>query len=171
MRRRRPWRRPGWGFEDFFRDFRDIEDMFEKMFRALPEEKFEEPLYYGFSIRVGPEGEPEIRTFGNIKPTITGGLKPGTREPFTDVIVNEEKGELVLTAELPGCRKEDVEVNAAESSIEIKAETEGRRYYKNIPLEVEIDAASMKASFNNGILEVKANLKRPSRKGVRINID
>lgn len=76
----------------FFGDeFREINEMINRMLDAARTRRaFEEPLYYGFSLRVTPEGEPEIH-FGNIKSAATGELKPGTREPFTDVIIDEKK--------------------------------------------------------------------------------
>ncbi|MEM2990841.1 MAG: Hsp20/alpha crystallin family protein, partial [Halobacteria archaeon] len=78
------WRRRFFGDE-----FREIVDMIDRLFNAIRAGRaFEEPLYYGFSVRIGPGGEPEIRTFGNIEPTMRE-IRPGTREPFTDVIIDE----------------------------------------------------------------------------------
>ncbi|MFH1774687.1 MAG: Hsp20/alpha crystallin family protein, partial [Methanobacteriota archaeon] len=95
------------------------------------------------------------------------------REPFTDVIVDEKNSEVIVTAEIPGVAKEDIRINAAEDSIEIRAETRDKKYHKNLPLAVEINPNSTNAKYNNGILEIKARLQKASllRKGVDIKIE
>lgn len=169
------WRRKGL-FEDFFREFEDIDMMLEKMFDRIrtlaPEGRLDEPLYYGFSVNIGPDGIPEVRTFGNVQPTEGRQLSAGVREPFADVIVDEERGEIIITAEVPGIEKKDIKTSATGTSIEITAETEKRKYYKRIPLRVEIDPNSTKATYNNGVLEIKAKLKSSAKtKDVDIKVE
>ncbi len=149
-----------------FDEFEEIGEIFERMFRALKSGKVGEPLYYGFSVSIGPSGVPEVETFGNIRPTETGEVLARTMEPFSDVIVDEKNSEVIVTAEIPGTAEEDIEINAAENSIEIKAETKDKKYYKNLPLAVEIDPNSANTKYNNGILEIKAKLKKPMLKKV-----
>lgn len=161
-------------FEDFLREFEEMDEMFERMFAELreyaPELKPGEPIYYGFSINVGPSGVPEVKTFGNIKQSPSG-LAVGEREPFADVIVDEKNAEAIVTVEMPGVSKEDIKISATENSIEVRADGEKRRYFKTMPLEVEIDPATCKATYNNGVLEVKAKLKKPAKRGVEIKVD
>ncbi len=45
---------------------------------------------------------------GNVQPSETGELLAGAREPFTDVIVNDKSGEVVIIAEMPGVAKEEL---------------------------------------------------------------
>ncbi|MEM2924915.1 MAG: archaeal heat shock protein Hsp20 [Methanocellales archaeon] len=160
------WRRRFFGDE-----FREIVDMIDRLFNAIRAGRaFEEPLYYGFSVRIGPGGEPEIRTFGNIEPTMRE-IRPGTREPFTDVIIDEKTNEAIVTAELPGCEKDKINVEATETSIKIEGEAERVRYYKNVSLREEIDPGSAKAMYNNGVLEIRAKLKKAARpRGFRISV-
>lgn len=47
---------------------------------------------------------------GNVQPSETGELLAGAREPFTDVIVNDKSGEVVIIAEMPGVAKEDIKI-------------------------------------------------------------
>lgn len=61
--------------------------------------------------------EQMFRTYG----FSTGELLAGAREPFTDVIVNDKSGEVVIIAEMPGVANEDIKINAAEDRIEISA--------------------------------------------------
>ncbi|RLG58974.1 MAG: Hsp20/alpha crystallin family protein [Candidatus Hydrothermarchaeota archaeon] len=165
MRRRR-W------FDDFFKEFEEIEKMFEKMFEEALTSKPGEPLFYGFSINIGPGGEPEIKTFGNIKSTPTGELIKGAREPFAEVMIDKDKNELIITAEMPGVSKEDIKISATEDSVTVRAETAQRKYYKEFPLEVKIDPNTAKANYNNGVLEIKVKLKEaPKERGVNIKVE
>lgn len=155
----------------WFDEFKELDEIFEQVSRALKSGKVGEPLYYGFSVSIGPSGVPEVETFGNIQPTETGEVLARAREPFSDVIVDEKNSEVIVTAEIPGTAEEDIEINAAENSIEIKAETKDKKYYKSLPLAVEIDPNSANTKYNNGILEIKARLKKSKPKGVEIKID
>lgn len=154
-----------------FDEFEEIDEIFKQVSRALKSGKIGEPLYHGFSVSIGPDGVPEVKTFGNVQPAETGEVLAGEREPFTDVIVDEKNSEVIVTAEIPGTAEEDIEMNAAENSIEIKADTKDKKYYKSLPLGVEIDPNSTSAKYNNGILEIKAKLKESKPKGVEIKID
>jgi len=65
------WRRrdPRWNpFDEFGREFEDINDMLERMIRTVQSRTDLEPgkpLVYGFSMKVGPDGIPHIEQFGN----------------------------------------------------------------------------------------------------------
>ena len=79
-RRRDPFRKffPGEFFEEFdelFEEgFRDVEKKFPEELireRRLPDGttvREAGPFIYGYSVTVGPDGNPEISQFGNIKP-------------------------------------------------------------------------------------------------------
>jgi HSP20 family protein len=141
---------------------RDIEDIFRKA--EMGEIK---PIVRGFSIRIGPDGKPEIREFGT-KPTIREtGIEE--RKPLVDVI--ETDNEVQVIAEMPGVNKEDIELNATETSLEIRAEGESRKYYENVELPAEVEPESAKARYNNGVLEVVLRKKTPKKEGKRIKIE
>ena len=81
--------------------------------------------------------------------TVPKHLTEEAREPLTDVF--EDRDFVKLYVELPGVDKNDVQLNAADSRVEVKA----KNFYKVIDLptrEVEFDKAS--ASYKNGVLEV-----------------
>ncbi|WP_202319091.1 archaeal heat shock protein Hsp20 [Archaeoglobus neptunius] len=171
-RRRRDWDDEWDIFDEFFGRFR-IDDIFEKMMRDI-EEVFRKaemgeikPIVRGFSIRIGPDGKPEIREFGT-KPTIRDtGIEE--RKPLVDVI--ETDNEVQVIAEMPGVNKEDIELNATERSLEIRAEGENRKYYETVELPVEVEPDSAKARYNNGVLEVILRKKTPKKGGKRIKIE
>jgi HSP20 family protein len=179
-----PWKRRRRDFEgedDFFKDldeeFREMEEHITKMFNELGRMSIEEPgesgpYIYGFSLRTGPEGEPRIEEFGNIphiNPEETG--IPEDREPFTDVIEGEKEISVIL--ELPGIEKKDIDLNITKNSLGINVETPERKYLKKLNLPCEVKPKKAKATFKNGVLEVKIERveKKQKRKSVKIKIN
>ena len=147
--------------EDFTKEFMKNKSEFGK----------KGPIIYGFNIGIGPDGKPIMGSFGNIeKEPLTGETKVRkTREPLVEV--NEEGDQIVVIAEMPGVRKEDIEINATNRSLTISTEKIilGRKYYKEIELPVAINSDYAKARYTNGILEIK--LKKLKEKGTNIEID
>lgn len=159
-------------WDDVDRPFRDLERMMEDMFSGLrdfPLEKLsrDEPVYYGFSMEVGPDGIPHVRRFGNVHPGRGGALEPGVREPFVSTQRDDEKGLVRITAEMPGVDKATVKVEATPDGLVLRASGPQRRYEKTIRLHDEIDPDSAQASYNNGILEVTVGLRGPKRRPSR----
>jgi len=144
---------------------RDLEDVFRKLERGEGELK---PIIRGFSIRIGPDGKPEIKEFGTKPEAI---IKEGVeeRKPLIDVIETDD--EVQVIAEMPGVNKEDIDLNATEKSLEIKAEGENRRYYEKVELPCEVISDSAKARYNNGVLEVVFKKKKRGEKGKKIKIE
>ncbi len=105
-----------------------------------------------------------------------------TREPVTDVWENDDY--VFVTAELPGVKKDDIDLNVEEDSIEIKAkskinkreekkdekvyEQSYRNFYVRLDLPARVDTKNVDATFSNGILEVK--LKKIKEKKNKIEI-
>jgi HSP20 family protein len=145
---------------------REIEDSI-KNFLKFEGEQFNKPIIYGFSMNINPEGVPVFRTFGNLKP----GLQ-GYREPVSDQILDEQRGELRVVVELPGVEKSDVQIQALEDSVNLSAERGDRKYKAEIPLRAKVDPTKAKANFQNGVLEIHFPLKEKTNKGFyRINIE
>ncbi len=107
---------------------------------------------------------------------------PGIRVPSVDMY--EENGELVIKAEMPGVRKEDISVEAGKDFIEIRAnmgkeeEKKEKNYYKKerliaqyhrrIDLPFNIDPKNIKARYENGVLEIRVGKKETERVRIRI---
>ncbi|OYT52097.1 heat-shock protein Hsp20 [Candidatus Bathyarchaeota archaeon ex4484_135] len=173
-RKRRPW------FWDIFEEFERMEERIDEIFRRMMEEfpwerEFEEgvkvygPYVYGFSVSIGPDGKPVIREFGNVRPTRFGPRFVEEREPLVDVM--EEDDEIVVVAELPGVEKEDIDLSCTEKELVISVDTEKRKYYKRLDLPAEVDPKSAKASYKNGVLEVRLKKTKPVGKGEKIKIE
>jgi len=186
-RRRYPFFR-GWVFEDIDKMFRDMEKMMEdefKMFTSrIPKDYVKErklpdgstirelgPFVYGYSMRIGPDGKPEIREFGNVKPSRLGPRVKEEREPLVDII--ETNGEVHIVAELPGVEKSDIKLHGTEDTLTISVDTPEHKYYKEITLPAKVKAKEAKTEYKNGVLEVKLpkinEEKKP--KGEPISLD
>ncbi len=120
-------------------------------------------------------------TFG-----LTRLIRPGevTHAPRVDLY--ETDTELVAKVELPGVKKEDVEVEHEDGHFVIRGKThkdeevneEGlyrrERYHgefqRVVHLPVEIDEENIKATFEDGVLEVRAPKTEPEPHGKKIEI-
>ncbi|MGC2599685.1 MAG: archaeal heat shock protein Hsp20 [Nitrososphaeraceae archaeon] len=192
---RRAGGRSGSYFDDLFRGFDEMRSEFEDQFKNIenraPKDLIREyespgggkirevgPLVYGYSMTVGPDGKPKIREFGNVKSPLSRGSFSQTtpvilseREPLADVATTDK--EIKVVVEMPGVSKENIKVNAYDSSVEIST-TEGaqRKYHEIIELPPEADIETAKSSYNNGILEITFQKKQQSKpKGKEIKID
>ena len=161
---------------DFRSGFEHIDEMIEGMFRTakdlMKEGPKANPIYYGYSVTIGPDGKPNVREFGNVKPTRRGTFELGSREPFVDTVVDEKEGKLKVVAEMPGIERQDIKLEANEDSLTIRAEHGERKYETTVPFKVEVEPSSATATYNNGVLEVKMKLKAAQKpKGVNIKIE
>jgi HSP20 family protein len=176
------WRRPWVGsslFEEMDREFAEAEDMLSRMFRTVRDiapstgTSVDFPYHYGYQITVGPDGRPRIREFGNVKPAAKGLVEQsGVRQPLVDSVLDEKENIQKITAEMPGVNKEDIKLNVTDQYVTIHAEKGDKKYHADIPVSVELDESSAKASYSNGILELKIRLKESSkRKGKAIKVE
>jgi HSP20 family protein len=184
-RRRYPFFR-NWYFEDIDKMFQEMEKMMEEEFktftskvpkdyvriRRLPDGRTVRelgPFVYGYSVKIGPDGKPEIREFGNVKPSRFGPRVKEEREPLIDVI--ETNGEVHIVAELPGVEKNDVKLHGTENTLTISVETPQRKYYKEVTLPAKVNVKEAKTKYKNGVLEVTLPKTREEKKSEPINID
>jgi len=117
---------------------------------------------------VGPDGKPRIREFGNARPASKGLMQQSNvRQPLVDTNFDEKENALTITAEMPGITKEDVKVAIQDGLVTIQAEKGDKRYKTELPVNSELDDENAKASYTNGILELKIKLKRPPKAKAR----
>jgi HSP20 family protein len=92
----------------------------------------------------------------------------------------EEKGDVVVKAELPGMNKDEVEVTLSDSHLTIKGEkrkeekVEEKNYYRcereygsflrTIQLPSEVKAEGVKATFKDGVLQVRMPKSEQAKK-------
>ena len=156
-------------FDEYFRDMRRRMNMLirDAMSGKLPESKEGGPYIYGWSFRIGPDGKPVFQEFGNIPQRGIAEL-PGSREPLVDV--QETDDEVQVTAEVPGVKKEEIDLEVTGNTLIIKVEGKDRKYYKEVELPAEVDPNSAKASYNNGVLDIQLKKVKPKSKGKKIKI-
>lgn len=161
---------------DVFREIDRIEKMMDEMmrqafssfrspFEATRKSKRFRPHVYGFSITIGPDGRPRIREFGNVQRSRYGPRIREQSEPLVDVLDEEE--DVVVVAELPGVEKEDINLHASKGGLTISVDTPQQKYHKELPLPEEVDPKPVKASYKNGVLEVRFK-KKGKREKIRI---
>lgn len=152
---------------DIFDEIRRMQEEMDKLFSDF----FTGPRYR----QLGPgRPSPEGRSESSL---------PSMRRAFTDV--QETDTDLIITAELPGMNREDIELTVTQDRINIKAqkreevkeEKEDQRYYqskyagfsRSIPLPVGVKQDEVKATYKNGVLEITLPKKEVTEsKNVRI---
>jgi HSP20 family protein len=175
--------------------FGDIDDMFKEMERMMdeelkdftqkvPKEYIKErklpdgstikelgPFVHGYSMKIGPDGKPEIQEFGNIKKSLKGTPQvKEEREPLVDIIDTDKEVHVVV--ELPGVEKTDIKLHGTDDSLTISVDTPQNKYYKDIELPAKVNVQEAKSTYKNGVLEVVLPKVEPNNvpKGQPIDI-
>ncbi|MEF8880823.1 MAG: Hsp20/alpha crystallin family protein [Candidatus Nanohaloarchaea archaeon] len=103
----------------------------------------------------------------------------------TPIDIREEDGELIISADMPGVEKEEINVRAdekqaeisAESSAEVKEENEkylrrerrSRKFRRTVPWPKNIDSDTVSAEYKDGVLEVSAEVEEDS--GISVEVE
>jgi len=112
----------------------------------------------------------------------------GTMMRLPAVDVYENKDDVVIKAEIPGLSKEDISVQVTDSTLMIKGEKKREEevkeddYYRcersfgsftrAVALPCEVKADQVKATFKNGVLEVRMpKTEEAKKKAVTVKID
>ena len=94
-----------------------------------------------------------VEPFRNIHAATEGVVADDVREPLVDVF--DEGTEIVVTAELPGAREDEITIVQRDAVLAISSQGE-RRYAKEVLLPGAIDGNSVKKKYNNGVLQMRA---------------
>jgi len=175
-------------FGDIDSIFREMEERMEEQFKnfteKVPKDYIKErklpdgstvkefgPFVYSYSMKIGPDGKPEIQQFGNIKKSLKGPQVKEEREPLVDVM--ETNGEIRVVVELPGVEKTEIKLHGTEASLEISVDTNQYKYYKDVCLPAKVKVSDAKSTYKNGVLEViLPKLEGPKTpKGEQIDIN
>jgi len=160
-------RRSSWWFDIFDemnRMDRMMEEMMQKAFTMPRAEDGPQPFVYGFSMSVGPDGKPVIREFGNLEPGAKGPMLKEEREPLVDVM--QEGSDVLVVTELPGVEKNEINLESTDRTLKISVGSPKRRYLKEMDLPHLVDPRTARATYKNGVLEVrfhKTEAKKPTR--------
>jgi len=164
-RREKKWNDVFGSFDEEFDEMRKrMDSLMERLMTgATPLDS--EPMIYGFSMKVDPDGRPRIEHFGD---TRVEEETPSSREPLTDVIEEDDKVRIVV--ELPGVKKEDIHLRATAKALDIDVETGDRRFSKHLDLPCEVKENSAKATYKNGVLQIllQRSLRRRKKREIKI---
>ncbi|MEM0140886.1 MAG: archaeal heat shock protein Hsp20 [Thermoplasmatales archaeon] len=158
-------------FENSDREYRKFIERWFDTFDELENLKDQPGTYvYGFTYRIGPDGKPEYREFGNIPREYSELPSIEYREPITDVQNREDETDITL--EIPGVTKGDINIEIRDDTLVVKVDKEGRKYYKEIEVQYEIQPENVKATYSNGVLDIVIKKPQGSKKeGKRIPVD
>jgi HSP20 family protein len=163
---------------------KEMAEFFKEIDEKLPDESASEtvlpegsikkehgPFVYGYSVKIGSDGKPVVREFGNLKPDFSAEAKKPyslqeAREPIIDVI--EELDQIKVVTELPGVEKNEIDLYTTNRTLTINVNNPHNKYYKQLDLPCEVDEASASSTYRNGVLETV--LKRKGEKGPGKNI-
>lgn len=156
-------------FRKMSRSFIDIDDIFEE-FKDSGNLQTYGPYYYGYTMTIGPDGKPVVKEYGNIKPALLP--TSDVREPFVDVLVDDKERVLKLVAEMPGVEKKDIKIVVEERTVNLDAEHGEKKYHAKVPIRQKVEEDSVKATYANGILEVRFKLKEDEKpKGKTVEVE
>jgi len=153
--------------EDVYIGFGELERLFERMVGDL----------------FGGRGHPLLGPAGGeLEPTRW--KRDLERRPFTDI--QETEKEVIITSELPGMERDEIEIEVSGDRVEITAdrkyeeekEEEGyvrrerdyRSFRSSFELPAEVDAGKAKATYKNGVLEI-ALPKTKAGKKTRVKVE
>jgi len=159
----------------FFNDMSLFDDRFFDLL-GITESQAGQPIVYGYSCDVGPDGIPHYSVYSNAEsigkeleskfgshyqsslptpnPVSTDVTDAnGYRIPHSDLLTEEDQLQLIV--ELPGVEKKEVAVSSKESTIIVSTTNSQYKYKLEVPLPFKILPKKVKATFKNGILELK----------------
>ena len=162
-------------FENMYYEMESLNGMFNNI--EFPKNvESGKPYFYGYTIEVGPDGQPIVNTFGNADQFngSTAGSRPQnvseSQDPVVDVLESKKDNSIKIIVEMPGVTKENIKVTENQGMVNITAENGDRKYNKNIPTGKKLDADKSKANYLNGILELKIPLRKSEEeKNIRID--
>ena len=156
-------------FKRMSRPFMNIDDIFEELKDSGNLQTYG-PYYYGYTMTIGPDGKPVVKEYGNVKPALLPTSE--VREPFVDVLVDDKEKVLKLVAEMPGVEKKDIKIVVEGHAVNLDAEHGEKKYSAKVPIRQKVEEDSVKATYANGILEVRFKLKEDEKpKGKTVEVE
>ncbi len=143
-----------------------------------------QPIIFGYSMTIGPDGKLYVREFRNAKSLAKGIVTERTasiqtrdeveientngnlsitplnkRDSLVDITSTDNEVKVIL--EILGVNKEDIKISAFDRAVEVIANNNHqRKYHKTIELPKDADIETVRSSYNNGILEMTFNKKK-----------
>ncbi|MFA5312263.1 MAG: Hsp20/alpha crystallin family protein [Methanomassiliicoccales archaeon] len=158
--------------------FSEFDQMFDEMRRQMDalmrgagafEPLDSEPVQVSYRRIDGPDMLPEEdagRTVGRV----------AVAEPQVDeeqlVDVREKDGKVTVLVELPGLRREDVDLRVSGRHLMIEVDVPDKEFSTDVELPCAVKVGSAKANYRNGVLEVVLDKAAPrKRKGTKVKVE
>ena len=161
-KKKNPW------FNDLYDELEKLGDLIDETMQKALDDSKDTPTkrnrFKGFSVKIGPEGKPRIREFNNRQPRQAESEVSDDPEPLVDII---EEGETVIVlAALPGVNKDDIGLRLTENNLSFSVDAADFEWYDELRLPARVNPKSARASYKNGVLEIKVKkLEKPFRAG------
>jgi HSP20 family protein len=126
--------------------------------------------------------------FGAMRPPLAPGFERsgGAAMWSPQIDISERNGQIMIQADLPGLRQEDIRVNVEDGVLTIAGERSDEHeqnqggvhrrersygsFVRRVALPEGVDADSIKASFENGVLEVSMSAPQRGSQGRQIPV-
>jgi HSP20 family protein len=171
----RPFKRNGF-FDEFEDQFKQMEQQMNAFFNQmikgnLSNQHDPNTKVYGWSYHVGPDGQPHYKEFGNLPEMQTLQPKPQLQQGRESLVdIQEGDKEIYITIELPGVEKKDINLESTDTTLKIEVNNDKHPYRKEIDLKNEINEKKTEATYNNGVLSITLEKRKPKKKGKKIDI-
>jgi len=150
-KKKNPW------FNDIYEELEKLGDLIDETLQKASETSEKTPVrrnrIQGFSIKIGPDGKPRIQEFNIRQPRRNEPELSDDPEPLVDLIEDGET--LVFLAALPGVKKDAINLRITENCLTVSVDTADFEWYNEFKLPTKVKPKSARASYKNGVLEVK----------------
>jgi HSP20 family protein len=143
--------------------------------------RMERDLERVFEDFFGPRWSPFRRSFWPMR-------RQAVAMPSVEVDVYEEKDEIVVKAELPGMGKDEINIHMSDHVLTIKGEKKKEEevkdedyhfsersygaFVRSIELPTQVQTEKAKASFKNGVLEIRlAKTEEAKKKEITVKVE
>lgn len=109
--------------------------------------------FKSYSVKIDPDGKPRIRKYDNRQPPQTESEIIDDQEPLVDII--EEKDTVLILAALPGVNKDDINLRLTENNLTFSVDSTDFEWYDELKLPTRVNPKEARASYKNGVLEIK----------------
>jgi len=147
-----PW------FNDLYDELERLGDLIDETMQKALDNPFKDTptkrnSFKGFSVKIGSDGKPRIREFNNRQPRQDELEVSDDPEPLVDLIDDGET--LVVLAALPGVNKDDIDLRLTGNSLTFSVDAADFEWYDELKLPARVNPKSARASYKNGVLEIK----------------
>lgn len=133
------------------KEIKKMQKLAEEIMKRSLQDLDQNPFVYGFSVGAGPNGSSKIKKFGNTMDHFDKD-KDSEWTPLSDV--QNCGDEVLVTVDLPGVEKEDIDLKAVERKLIIDVDG-ARKYHTEIRLPSEVEMDDSEATYRNGVLEIR----------------